>query len=122
MGSSIWRAAALLALAPSASRAAVAEDEVTSLPGFAGALPTRHWSGYIEVPAIDTDNKTARAFVHYWLIENAAKDPSAPTVVWQQGAPPLPLAVVGWNSPSSPAPHRSPIGRCVTPPVLESDA
>lgn len=27
------------------------------------------------------------AFVHYWLVENAAGKPDAPTVVWQQGGP-----------------------------------
>ena len=27
-----------------------AADEITSLPGWEGALPSRQWSGYIEVP------------------------------------------------------------------------
>jgi len=37
------------------------------------------WSGYITVP---TTNGSAN--VHYWLVENAAADPQAPIVVWQQ--------------------------------------
>eukprot|EP01062_Namystynia_karyoxenos_P063870 TRINITY_DN5666_c0_g1_i1.p2 TRINITY_DN5666_c0_g1~~TRINITY_DN5666_c0_g1_i1.p2 ORF type:complete len:503 (+),score=127.94 TRINITY_DN5666_c0_g1_i1:78-1586(+) len=55
---------------------------VGSLPGLVQPLPTRHWSGYIDVPV---PNGTAH--VHYWLVENAAKRPDAPTVVWQQGGP-----------------------------------
>jgi hypothetical protein len=76
----------------------------TDAEGKPKALPTRHWSGYIKVP-IPADPTPANhtcyfgcqhngkpspagaAFVHYWLVENAAKDPQAPTLVWQQGGP-----------------------------------
>ena len=78
---------AYLLLAATA-RAAIDADEITSLPGWEGALPTRQWSGYLEVPATDAaTNRTCRAFVHYWLVENAAGRADAPTVVWQQGGP-----------------------------------
>ena len=40
------------------------------------------------VPANRTaGSPSGSAFVHYWLVENAAKDPNAPTLVWQQGGP-----------------------------------
>jgi carboxypeptidase C (cathepsin A) len=42
------------------------------------------------VPANHTaepPSPSGSAFVHYWLVENAAKDPNAPTLVWQQGGP-----------------------------------
>lgn len=88
----------------------VDKDLIKSLPGYRNAdgtqkaLPTRHWSGYIPVPVAANPTPPNRtcfsgcqhngepspagtAFVHYWLVENAAKDPDAPTLVWQQGGP-----------------------------------
>eukprot|EP01064_Diplonema_japonicum_P024759 TRINITY_DN3546_c1_g3_i1.p1 TRINITY_DN3546_c1_g3~~TRINITY_DN3546_c1_g3_i1.p1 ORF type:complete len:503 (+),score=98.87 TRINITY_DN3546_c1_g3_i1:29-1510(+) len=58
-------------------------DRVTNVPGLQGELPTRHWSGYIkaEVPA------GGDAFFHYYLVENSAKDPKAPTILWNNGGP-----------------------------------
>jgi hypothetical protein len=80
--------------------------------GTPKGLPTRHWSGYIPVqiaPGVSTSGVEGlpfrpfgrprradvypffvcigTAFVHYWLVENAARDSTAPTVVWQQGGP-----------------------------------
>ena len=77
-------------------QAAVDADRITHLPGYVDEngspkpLPTRHWSGYIEVPIAanhTAGSPSGSAFVHYWLAENAAKDPAAPTLVWQQGGP-----------------------------------
>lgn len=43
--------AALVALlCATGGRAAIDADEITSLPGWTGALPSRQWSGYIKVP------------------------------------------------------------------------
>jgi len=74
--------------------AAIPAHEIHSLPGYvdkAGkpkTLPSRHWSGYIEVKiAANGTTPAGSAFVHYWLVENPAKKPDAPTVVWQQGGP-----------------------------------
>jgi len=76
--------------------AAVDADEIQSLPGYVEAdgspktLPTRQWSGYIQVPVeanASAGKPAGTAFVHYWLVENAAKKLDAPTVVWQQGGP-----------------------------------
>ena len=45
-------------------------------------------AGTSRAPATDAaTNRTCRAFVHYWLVENAAGRADAPTVVWQQGGP-----------------------------------
>eukprot|EP00755_Sulcionema_specki_P007838 Sspe_Gene.39311::Locus_18961_Transcript_1_1_Confidence_1.000_Length_1578::g.39311::m.39311/K16296/SCPL-I; serine carboxypeptidase-like clade I len=71
-----------LLLAAGMVMADVPADLVTSLPGLRVPFPTRHWSGYI--PA---EVEGGTAYVHYWLIENSAKDPKAPTVVWQNGGP-----------------------------------
>ena len=88
----------VLALLLTVAEAAIEEDLVTHLPGYVHPdgspkpLPTRHWSGYIEVPvpanrSAEPPSPSGSAFVHYWLVENAAKDPNAPTLVWQQGGP-----------------------------------
>ena len=78
------RFAAFIAVAFCAcsATAAVDADEITALPGFEGELPTRMWSGLMEVPTVN-----GSAHTHYWLVENAEKDPKAPTVIWQQGGP-----------------------------------
>ena len=41
---------------------AVAGDEITSLPGWDGPLPTKQYSGYIEI------NATTGKYLHYWLV------------------------------------------------------
>ena len=43
--------AALASVQLVAVDAAVAADEVQSLPGWNGALPSRHYSGYVDVSA-----------------------------------------------------------------------
>lgn len=40
---------------------AYAPDEVTSLPGWDGPLPTKHYSGYLNI------SKTRH--MHYWFVE-----------------------------------------------------
>ena len=63
----------------SVSYALVAEDEVTSLPGWDAPLPSKQFSGYLDI-----GNK--KKHLHYWLIKaeaSATVDPStAPTVLW----------------------------------------
>ena len=39
---------------------AVAGDEIASLPGWDGPLPTKQYSGYIEIDA------TTGKYLHYW--------------------------------------------------------
>jgi hypothetical protein len=64
--------------------AAVEHDRVTTLPGYEGDLPSKHYSGYVNVSLPDQDRV---ANVHYWFAENAKGDPKAPTVLWLQGGP-----------------------------------
>jgi hypothetical protein len=42
------------------AQAAVAADEVTSLPGWTGPLPSRHYSGYLEA-------RNGTHHIHYYL-------------------------------------------------------
>lgn len=45
---------------------AVLGDKVTSLPGYAGALPSDHYSGYMPVGELSG----SRGHLHYWFIES----------------------------------------------------
>lgn len=70
----------LLALGASAAPAA---DEVTSLPGWAQALPSKHYSGYINVSAAAGQPM----LVHYLYIESEQDPATDPTILWSNGGP-----------------------------------
>ena len=58
-----------LCAALSVARAAPSEDEVEGLPGWRGPLPSRQWSGYINISqAMGTDMR-----VHYWCARALAR-------------------------------------------------
>ena len=54
-------------------------DEVTSLPGWSGPLPSRQFSGYLDVGA--------SKHLHYWLVESEGSPSTDPTVLWLNGGP-----------------------------------
>jgi hypothetical protein len=65
---------------------AVAADELTALPGWSGPLPSRHYSGYVDVSA--EPGATPGRFLHYYLVEAEDVDPAtAPLVLWLNGGP-----------------------------------
>ncbi|KAJ8612248.1 hypothetical protein CTAYLR_002890 [Chrysophaeum taylorii] len=53
-------------------------DEVTSLPGWELPLPSRMYSGFVDV---------GPAKVHYWYIESESEPSIDPTLVWTNGGP-----------------------------------
>lgn len=66
--------------------AACAAASVTSLPGWEGPLPSRHYSGFVDVSA--NPGTTPGRFLHYWLVEAEDVDPAtAPLVLWLNGGP-----------------------------------
>ena len=74
----------MMALATAAALTAVAKDEVTSLPGWAGALPSKQYSGYLSF------GPSSRKHIHYYYVESTGKnpaDPKTPTVLWMNGGP-----------------------------------
>ena len=75
-------ALALLA-ALTVARAAPSEDEVERLPGWRGPLPSRQWSGYINI----SDAMGADMRVHYWYIESEGSPEADPLLVWTNGGP-----------------------------------
>jgi carboxypeptidase C (cathepsin A) len=70
----------LLATPAAPPTPAAAADKVLSLPGWAGALPSEHYSGYINC---DADTKQ----LHYYLQEADADATSKPLVLWLNGGP-----------------------------------
>jgi carboxypeptidase C (cathepsin A) len=60
------------------ANAAYAPDEITSLPGWTGALPSKQYSGYLNVSS---------THLHYWLVESENDPANAPTVLWFNGGP-----------------------------------
>ena len=90
--------ALLLALAVHAE---VPADEIKSLPGWDGALPTRQWSGFINI------NEATGKFLHYWcsvqlfdaiehcwlarrFVQSENAPATAPLVVWMNGVRAIP--------------------------------
>jgi carboxypeptidase C (cathepsin A) len=70
--------ASLLSCVLGVVQAAYAPDEILSLPGWAGKLPSKQYSGYLNV----SDTR-----LHYWLVESEADPANAPTVLWFNGGP-----------------------------------
>ena len=65
LGSAVLTASLLTSLQKEVL-AVVTADKVTSLPGFAGALPSDHYSGYLPVGELSG----SKGHLHYWLIES----------------------------------------------------
>jgi hypothetical protein len=78
----------LLSLCALAS-AAPAEDEVTSLPGWKGALPSKMYSGFIESgwDVQDGINRTMQMWYMFVEAEGFADPTKAPTALWSNGGP-----------------------------------
>ncbi len=71
--------ASLLACALGVTQAAYAPDEILSLPGWTGKLPSKQYSGYL--------NSTDTTRLHYWLVESESDPANAPTILWFNGGP-----------------------------------
>lgn len=61
--------------------AEIAKDEMKSLPGWAGALPSRQFSGYLDIGG------SKQKHMHYWLVECETNPSKAPTMLWLNGGP-----------------------------------
>jgi carboxypeptidase C (cathepsin A) len=62
---------------------AVESDRVTKMPGFAGELPSTHYSGYLPTGTLSG----VKGQLHYWFIESTNKPSSDPVVLWLNGGP-----------------------------------
>mmetsp|Transcript_20475 Transcript_20475/g.36434 ORF Transcript_20475/g.36434 Transcript_20475/m.36434 type:complete len:502 (-) Transcript_20475:117-1622(-) len=61
------------------AQSAPAGDLVDRLPGWDAELPSRHWSGYLDIEG--------GKHLHYYFIEKHGGGEGAPTVLWQNGGP-----------------------------------
>ena len=64
-------------------QADVPADEITSLPGWTGKLPSRHYSGFFPTSL----DGSPGAMLHYWLTLSESQPTTDPLVVWLQGGP-----------------------------------
>ena len=60
-------------------------DEVKSLPGWDGPLPSKHYSGYLDVGLKTGAKKDIH--IHYWLSESERSPATDPVVFWMNGGP-----------------------------------
>ena len=83
------RALSSLALLAASARAAVAADEVKSLPGWPGALPSRTYSGHI-ASGWDVQGGVNRTMMMWYMFveaEGVADPTTMPTLLWSNGGP-----------------------------------
>jgi hypothetical protein len=63
-------------------------DEVTSLPGFDGKLPSQTFSGYVPVTGgVNNKGETNTRYLHYWLTMSEDQPSTDPLVLWLNGGP-----------------------------------
>ena len=60
-----------------------AGDEIKALPGWEGPLPSKMFSGYVNVTAA-TDREM---LVHYFYVESEGNPDTDPTILWTNGGP-----------------------------------
>ena len=64
--------------------------QVKALPGWSGALPSRHYSGYLTVPGAPTlpgDKSRGAHNYHYWFVESEGNPSTDPVGLWLNGGP-----------------------------------
>lgn len=64
------------------ANAAIDKDLVTSLPGWNGTLPSKHYSGYLPV-----GKPNVLGYLHYWFIEAESYPANKPVALWLNGGP-----------------------------------
>tara|TARA_B110000208_G_scaffold14306_1_gene17371 strand:+ start:82 stop:1770 length:1689 start_codon:yes stop_codon:yes gene_type:complete len=68
----------------SSALSAITADEVTSLPGWTGALPSKMYSGYLTVPG---DAGPGTKHYHYFFVESENDPVTDPIGLWLNGGP-----------------------------------
>ena len=83
-GDTILSLIVLLAL-PGSADGAIAEHEITALPGWSHPLPSRQYSGFISAEEATTTGH--ERFLHYVFVEAENSPETAPVVLWTNGGP-----------------------------------
>ncbi len=74
----------LLLLSPAAVQQAHGAPEhalITSIPGFVGPFPSKHYAGYVTV------NATHGRSLYYYFVESESNPATDPVVLWLNGGP-----------------------------------
>ena len=73
----------------SAASARIIKDEIKQLPGWTETLPSRIYSGYLEVPGDHRpDGKyTGNKYYHYMFVESEGNPATDPVGLWLNGGP-----------------------------------
>jgi len=72
----------VIALFISCAHAAIDKDLVNNLPGWDQPLPSKQYSGYIQVTT-----SSPFKFLHYWFVESENNPATDPVVLWMNGGP-----------------------------------
>jgi len=64
---------------------APAQYEIKSLPGWTGALPSKMYSGFVNVGPPPAQPGTMH--MHYWFVESESNPETDPLVLWYNGGP-----------------------------------
>ena len=59
--------------------AAPSSDEIKHLPGWNGSLPSKQFSGYLDI--------SETKHYHYWFVECENNPENAPVILWLNGGP-----------------------------------
>mmetsp|Transcript_41795 Transcript_41795/g.111392 ORF Transcript_41795/g.111392 Transcript_41795/m.111392 type:complete len:580 (-) Transcript_41795:623-2362(-) len=76
---------ALAAALASVARSAPEADEVTTLPGWDSPLPSKWYSGYVNITSEDDISDTMMS--HYMFIESEGNPATDPVILWSNGGP-----------------------------------
>lgn len=60
-------------------------DRVHSLPGWLGQLPSKQYSGLVDIGV--PPSGVGRMLMHYWFIESEGNPQTDPLIVWYNGGP-----------------------------------
>ena len=63
----------------------MAADEIHALPGWDGALPSKHYSGHVEVGI--TQKRAEPSYMHYYLQLSEGDPATDPLTLWMNGGP-----------------------------------
>ena len=62
-------------------------DEIKALPGWDGALPSRHYAGHVNAGTATEAGVAHQMYEHYYFVESENDPANDPLIVWTNGGP-----------------------------------
>lgn len=78
-----FRLAAAAVVAATAAHAVPSEDEITRLPGWDYELPSKWYSGYVDISSTMGMGMQS----HYVFVESEGTPATDPVILWSNGGP-----------------------------------